>query len=135
MMFVSEAFRGDPVVGETNVRNMHRCHWLRRNRAYPIDQPETKEDDVARWCNFYEFSFNKDVWRHVEEFRPDPWKLEVGGLVAKPRTFDLDDLHRAFPLEERIYRHRCVEAWAMVWPWSGFPLAELLKKVEPLPEA
>src|SRR5260370_42701478 len=107
----------------------------RSNRAYPIDQPETKEADVARWCNFYEFSFNKDVWRHVEEFRPDPWKLEVGGLVAKPRTFDLDDLHRAFPLEERIYRHRCVEAWAMVWPWSGFRLAEVLKKVEPLPEA
>jgi sulfoxide reductase catalytic subunit YedY len=55
--------------------------------------------------------------------------------VAKPRTYDLDDLVRAFPLEERIYRHRCVEAWAMVVPWTGFPLASLLRKAEPLPEA
>jgi sulfoxide reductase catalytic subunit YedY len=108
---------------------------VRRNSLYPVDRPESREADVARWCNFYEFSFGKEVWRHVDEFRPQPWTLEVGGLVAKPRTFDLDDLHRRFSLEERIYRHRCVEAWAMVVPWTGFPLAELLKEVEPLPEA
>jgi len=106
-----------------------------RSSIYPVDRPVTSEVAVARWCNFYEFSFGKDVWRHVDEFQPQPWMLEIGGLVAKPATFDLDDLYRRFPLEERIYRHRCVEAWAMVVPWSGFPLAALLKQVEPLPEA
>lgn len=99
------------------------------------DRPWTAEAAAARYCNFYEFSPGKDVWRHVEQFEPLPWTLDVGGLVARPRTFDVDELHREFPLEERIYRHRCVEAWAMVVPWTGFPLAALLKKVEPLPTA
>jgi sulfoxide reductase catalytic subunit YedY len=99
------------------------------------DRPLTAEAAAARYCNFYEFSSNKNVWRYVEPFQPLPWALEVGGLVARPRTFDLDDLHREFPLEERIYRHRCVEAWAMVVPWTGFPLPALLRKVEPLPAA
>jgi sulfoxide reductase catalytic subunit YedY len=96
------------------------------------DRPWTLEAQAARYCNFYEFTGNKDVWRHVEPFQPLPWSIEVGGLVAKPRTFGLEDLLREFQLEERIYRHRCVEAWAMVIPWTGFPLARLLNKVEPL---
>jgi sulfoxide reductase catalytic subunit YedY len=75
------------------------------------------------------------VWRHTGDFRPAPWTVEVAGLVARPRTFDLDGLLRTFPLEERIYRHRCVEAWAMVVPWTGFPLAELVRHVQPLPAA
>lgn len=99
------------------------------------DRAETDEAEAARYCNFYEFAMTKDVWRYVEPFQPYPWKVEVTGLVEQPRTFDLDDLHREFPLEERIYRHRCVEAWAMVIPWTGFPLAALLKKVSPRPEA
>jgi sulfoxide reductase catalytic subunit YedY len=100
-----------------------------------VDRPPTDEVETARYCNFYEFSFDKLVWRHVEGFQPVPWTLEVTGLVARPRSYDLDDLLRAFSLEERVYRHRCVETWAMVVPWTGFPLAELLKKAEPLPEA
>ena len=100
-----------------------------------LDRPLTERVDAARYCNFYEFTFTKQVWRWVDAFRPTPWKLEVGGLVAKPRTYDLDDLLRTFPLEERNYRHRCVEAWAMAVPWTGFPLAALLARAEPLPEA
>src|SRR5262249_1256592 len=100
-----------------------------------VDRPETAEAAAARWCNFYEFSSSKDVWRYVEPFQPLPWKLEVTGLVARPRTYDVDDLLRQYPLEERVYRHRCVEAWAMVVPWTGFALAEVLRKAEPLPEA
>jgi sulfoxide reductase catalytic subunit YedY len=100
-----------------------------------LDRPLTSEAANARYCNFYEFSITKNVWRYVEPFQPVPWAVEVAGLVAKPRTFDLDDLLRAFPLEQRNYRHRCVEAWAMAVPWTGFPLAELVRKVEPLPEA
>jgi sulfoxide reductase catalytic subunit YedY len=108
----------------------------RRNPPFAtLDRPLTAEGDAARYCNFYEFTSTKAVWRYVAPFRPVPWAVEVGGLVAKPQTFDLDDLLRAFPLEERLYRHRCVEAWAMAVPWTGFPLAALLRKVEPLPAA
>ena len=106
-----------------------------QRRFREVDRPLTDEVEAARYCNFYEFSIHKSVWRWVDKFQPVPWKIEVGGLVAKPRTFDVDDFLHAWPLEERIYRHRCVEAWAMVIPWTGFPLAALLRKVEPLPAA
>jgi len=99
------------------------------------DRPLTVEVEAARYCNFYEFSSGKSVWRSVGRFRPVPWALEVAGLVARPTTYDIDELLRAFPLEERIYRHRCVEAWAMVAPWTGFALAKLLRRAEPLPGA
>jgi sulfoxide reductase catalytic subunit YedY len=95
----------------------------------------TDELEAARCTNFYEFSWTKSVWAHVKSFQPLPWTVEVAGLVARPRTYDLDDLLSTFPLEERIYRHRCVEAWAMVVPWTGFPLAALLRKAGPLPGA
>jgi sulfoxide reductase catalytic subunit YedY len=98
-------------------------------------RPLTNETQAARYCNFYEFTSTKSVWRHVDDFKPEPWTVTVSGLVARPRTFDLDSLRRAFPLEERIYRHRCVETWAMVVPWTGFPLAALLRSTEPLPAA
>jgi methionine sulfoxide reductase catalytic subunit len=101
------------------------------------DRPLTAEASAARYCNFYEFTSTKQVWRWIAPFHPVPWTLEVGGLVAKPQTFDLDDLLHTFAsaLEERAYRHRCVEAWAMAVPWTGFPLSALLRRVEPLPGA
>jgi sulfoxide reductase catalytic subunit YedY len=95
----------------------------------------TTEVAAARYTNFYEFSSFKWVWRQVGSFKPLPWTLEIDGLVARPQTYDIDDLVRAFPLEQRVYRHRCVEAWAMTVPWEGFPLAALLRKAEPLPGA
>jgi sulfoxide reductase catalytic subunit YedY len=105
------------------------------DRFAKVDRPLTNEAEAARYTNFYEFSWSKSVWRVIEPFRPLPWAVEVAGLVAKPRTYDIDDLVRAFPLEERVYRHRCVEAWAMAVPWTGFPLADLLRSAEPLPAA
>jgi methionine sulfoxide reductase catalytic subunit len=102
---------------------------------HDLDRPLSGRADVARYCNFYEFSVTKQVWRWVGPFQPVPWTLEVAGLVAQPRTYDLDDLFRIFPMEERNYRHRCVEAWAMAVPWTGFPLAELLRAAGPLPGA
>jgi sulfoxide reductase catalytic subunit YedY len=99
------------------------------------DRAVSDEVDAARYTNFYEFSSFKWVWRRVGPFQPAPWTLEIGGLVARPHTYDLDDLARAFPLEQRVYRHRCVEAWAMTVPWTGFPLAALLRKAEPKPAA
>jgi len=102
-----------------------------RNAEFSYGRAETREADAARYTNFYEFTGSKSAWQHVGKFTTQPWSVEVGGLCGRPRTFDLDDLFREFRLEERQYRHRCVETWAMCIPWTGFPLAELLKRVEP----
>ena len=93
-------------------------------------------EDIISYNNFYEFTTSKiEVANRAKDFRTSPWTLQVGGLVNKPKTYDIDDLARKFHPEERIYRLRCVEAWSMVIPWLGFPLAKLLKEVEPTPEA
>jgi sulfoxide reductase catalytic subunit YedY len=121
--------------GQTPVSGAGLFPATRSPRWAELERPLTAESVAARYCNFYEFSSGKQVWRSVEAFQPLPWTLEVCGLVARPRTYDMDDLLRAFPLEERLYRHRCVEAWAMAVPWTGFPLAALVKAVEPLAAA
>lgn len=104
----------------------------RKNDRYPLDRPLTDRVEAAKYCNFYEFTSGKDVWRSVERFITHPWQVAVTGMVKKPRVFDIDELIRTMSLEERTYRHRCVEAWAMAVPWTGFPLAELVKRAEPL---
>jgi sulfoxide reductase catalytic subunit YedY len=103
--------------------------------AYKVDDPLTPEKDVTTYNNFYEFGTGKgDPAANSGSFRPSPWTVKIDGLVGTPREFGLDEL-LAFPVEERIYRMRCVEAWSMVIPWIGFPLAALLDKVEPLGSA
>lgn len=102
-----------------------------RNVDFTLDRPLTDEIVAATYNNFYEFSADKEVWRHVQPFAPHPWTLEVGGLVSKPQTFAIEDLLTNMPLEERLYRHRCVEAWAMAVPWLGFPFKALIDAVEP----
>ena len=91
---------------------------------------------ITNYNNFYEFSTKKEEVAPLSQgFRNSPWSVKVGGHVSKPATFDIDDLRKRFPQEERIYRLRCVEGWSMVIPWMGFPLAALLKVVEPTPKA
>jgi sulfoxide reductase catalytic subunit YedY len=102
-----------------------------RNPRFEYGRPETAKIEAATYTNFYEFSTGKDSWRRVGKFSPSPWSVEVTGLCNKPRSFDLDDIYSLFSLEERAYRHRCVETWAMCVPWTGFPLRELVKLVEP----
>lgn len=95
----------------------------------------TPYEQVTKFNNYYEFSTSKTaVTRLAEKFETDPWTVQVEGLVNVPKTFDLDDLRR-FTQEERVYRMRCVETWSMVIPWQGFPLASLLKAVEPTSKA
>jgi len=106
----------------------------KRSPLFHVDAPLSDEKTVARYNNFYEFSQDKDVWRYVEKFKTRPWTVEVGGLVQKPRTWDIDELIK-MPLEERLYRHRCVEAWYMDVPWIGFPLRKLLEASQPLAKA
>lgn len=92
-------------------------------------------EEITNYNNFYEFSTSKtSVARRAENFITRPWTIEVGGLVQKPKTFDIEEIFK-FPQEERIYRFRCVEGWSMVIPWVGFPLKTLLEKVEPLGHA
>lgn len=92
--------------------------------------------DITSYNNYYEFSTDKEsVAAYAKDFKTDGWKVEVGGLVNKPKTYDLDDLRKRFGEEERIYRLRCVEAWSMVIPWQGFPLHKLLAEVEPSAKA
>jgi sulfoxide reductase catalytic subunit YedY len=91
----------------------------------------TQQAYASRYNNFYEFGSTKGIWPQAQAIPTDPWTVEVSGLVKNPRKYDLDDLTRRFPLEERIYRFRCVEAWAMVVPWIGFPMKRILAEVEP----
>ncbi|HEX9942382.1 MAG TPA: protein-methionine-sulfoxide reductase catalytic subunit MsrP [Thermoanaerobaculia bacterium] len=109
----------------------------RKNPRYGIgDRRPTPEKDAGGLNNFYEFTTTKDqVWRLALGYPVDPWKIEVAGLVKKPRTLGLDDLVTRFPLEERLYRFRCVERWSMQVPWTGYPLRSLLDFLEPLPSA
>jgi sulfoxide reductase catalytic subunit YedY len=96
------------------------------------EQP-TPLDAITHYNNFYEFGTDKDQpARLAQDFKTSPWTVSVEGAVNKPRTFDLDMLMKLAPLEERIYRHRCVEGWSIVVPWIGFPLHALIKQVEPL---
>jgi len=107
-----------------------------RNDAFSLKEAPTKLESATTYNNFYEFGVNKDdPSRLAGTLKPRPWTLKVDGLVAKPKTFDVDELLRAFPLEERVYSLRCVEAWSMVIPWIGFPLQALLKRVEPTGQA
>jgi sulfoxide reductase catalytic subunit YedY len=88
--------------------------------------------DATNYVNFYEFSTGKrEAVERAANFRTRPWSIAVEGLVKEPKKFEIDELVQMFPLEERVYRWRCVEAWSMVIPWIGFPLAELIKKCEP----
>lgn len=103
---------------------------------YATDEKLTPLKDVTTYNNFYEFGTDKtDPASNSGNFKPKPWRVKVDGLVSKPAEFDIDDLIAKMPLEERIYRMRCVEAWSMVIPWTGFQLSELLNRVEPLSSA
>jgi sulfoxide reductase catalytic subunit YedY len=103
---------------------------------YPIDEAQTPYADITHYNNFYELGLDKtDPAENAHSLRPRPWTLEVDGEVKKSLIVDVDTLLRWFPLEERVYRMRCVEAWSMVIPWAGFPLASLIKKLEPTSKA
>lgn len=106
-----------------------------KKSAYRVDEALTPLTDVTSYNNFYEFNTSKEGPAYLaKDFVTRPWAVTVDGLVQKPLTFSLDDLFK-LPQEERVYRLRCVEGWSMVIPWVGFPLAALLKQVQPLSSA
>ena len=103
--------------------------------AYRVDDQLTPRVSILNYNNFYEFTTNKDgVAAAAKDFKTDGWKIAVEGMCHRPRVFDLDAFKKLAPIEERVYRHRCVEAWSMVVPWAGFSVAKLLAAVEPQPQ-
>ncbi|MCW6508480.1 protein-methionine-sulfoxide reductase catalytic subunit MsrP [Lichenifustis flavocetrariae] len=107
----------------------------KRNEAYTLDRPLTPEADNTNYNNFYEYGTSKHVASAAEALKPDPWTVTIDGLVEKPRQVAFEDLLKALPLEERLYRHRCVEAWSMTVPWTGFPLKAFVDYAKPLGSA
>lgn len=106
-----------------------------RNAAYQIDRPLTAEAEATTYNNFYEFGMTKNIWRAAQALPLRPWKVTIDGMVEKPIELDFDQLLAQMPLEERLYRFRCVEAWAMTVPWTGFPLKALVDLARPLSSA
>ena len=109
----------------------------RRDKQFEYGRPQTSEVAAARHTNFYEFSSLKWCWKYVGPFQPEPWTISITGLCRKPLKLNLDEFYRRFQGEmvERQYRHRCVEKWAMAVPWTGVPLAAILKAADPLAQA
>ena len=108
---------------------------VKRNEAYTLDRPITPESVNAAYNNFYEFGSHKQIARAAQSLKIRPWEIKIDGQVEKPITISIDDLLSKMPLEERLYRHRCVEAWSMTIPWSGFQLSALLDFAKPLASA
>jgi len=107
-----------------------------RNSPLSTAEKQTPYQDVTHYNNFYEFGTDKsDPAEQAQALKTRPWQVAIEGLVQRPKTYAIDDLIRLVPLEERIYRMRCVEGWSMVIPWIGLPLAALLRQVEPLGSA
>ena len=103
---------------------------------YSVTEKPTSFKDITNYNNYYEFSTDKyEPNGLAANFRTRPWAVSIEGLVKKPKKLDIDSILKLAPLEERIYRHRCVEGWSMVIPWVGYPLSNLLKQVEPLGKA
>ncbi|HVT90698.1 MAG TPA: protein-methionine-sulfoxide reductase catalytic subunit MsrP [Tepidisphaeraceae bacterium] len=106
------------------------------DNGFRTNERLTPFDSITHYNNFYEFSLDKESVAEVaENFKTRPWTVSVEGLVSNPMKFDLDDLLKLAPIEERVYRMRCVEAWSMVIPWAGYSLSKLLEKVQPLSSA
>jgi methionine sulfoxide reductase catalytic subunit len=108
---------------------------VKRNEKYVLDRPITDEKINTNYNNFYEFGTSKQIARSAQALKLRPWTVKLDGMVEKAQEIGLDDLIRKMPLEERLYRHRCVEAWGMAIPWSGFPLAKLVELAKPLSSA
>lgn len=102
-----------------------------RNARFVLDREVTPESEATSYNNYYEFGSSKDVKDEAQALPIRPWSITIDGMVESPQTIAIDDLLKQMPLEERLYRHRCVEAWAMAVPWSGFPLKALVELARP----
>jgi sulfoxide reductase catalytic subunit YedY len=126
---IPAAFLGARAFAGTKLPNLAKS-------SFSTSEAQNSFNDVTHYNNFYEFGVPKDApARYAQNFKTNPWTLSVEGAVAKPHKYSIDDLMHLAPLEERIYRHRCVEGWSIVVPWAGYSLSALLKQAEPTPKA
>jgi len=102
-----------------------------RSMRYRLDREVTEEKVSTTYNNFYEFGTSKNIWQAAQKLPIRPWQVKIDGLVAKEMVLDIDDLLKKVQLEERLYRHRCVEAWSMAVPWTGFPMKALVEIAQP----
>lgn len=102
-----------------------------RNMRYRVDRDITEERFGSNYNNYYEFGYSKSVAQAAKALPVRPWQIKIDGMVESPRTVDIDDLFKAMPFEERVYRMRCVEGWSMVLPWTGFPMAAFVDWCKP----
>jgi sulfoxide reductase catalytic subunit YedY len=121
-----EAAESDPSAG---------LYPVQRNLRYRLDRDLTREDLATTYNNYYEFGSSKNIWQKAQALPLRPWMVRIDGMVEAPMELGIDDLLAKMPLEERVYRHRCVEAWSMAVPWSGFPLKALVDMARPLSSA
>lgn len=126
---------GLPKTASAAVPTIEKLLPAKANPAFPATEQITPEHDATNYNNFYEFGFDKAIQPEASKLKVSPWAIVVDGLVDKPFKIDIDDLLKKVTLEERIYRHRCVETWSAVVPWTGFPLAELVAMASPRAEA
>ena len=117
------AAAGDPTAG---------LYPFTRNEAYTIERALTPENIVTTYNNYYEFGFDKNIVRPAQALEIRPWEISIEGMVEREFTVDIDMLIDTMPLEERLYRHRCVEAWSFTAPWSGFPMRALMDYAKPM---
>jgi sulfoxide reductase catalytic subunit YedY len=116
--------------------NAYKFPSLKKGTPFDTTEKINSYKDITTYNNFYEFGLDKaDPARHAHTLKPRPWSIAVEGHCAKPGTYNIEDIVKWFPLEERIYRLRCVEAWSIVVPWVGFPLADFVKRFEPTSKA
>jgi len=106
-----------------------------RNEAFKLDRPVTPEQVNADYNNFYEFGMSKHISDAAAALKTRPWSVKIDGLCNAPQEIAIDDLIKRMQIEERLYRHRCVEAWSMSIPWTGFPLSKIVALADPKPEA
>ena len=103
-----------------------------RNLRYRVERDITDEETNGKYNNFYEYGSHKEIWRSAQKLKVRPWEIRIEGMVEKEFTIGIDDLLSKVALEERVYRHRCVEAWSMIAPWTGFPMKGLVEMAKPL---
>lgn len=106
-----------------------------RNTQFSLDRPITDEYLATNYCNFYEFGSHKSIQPEAQKMTIDPWRVEVSGEVNRPQVWDFEKILNTMPMEERLYRFRCVETWSMAVPWVGFPLAAWIRQIEPSSQA
>ena len=106
-----------------------------RDNRYTLDRPITDEKVSTTYNNYYEFGSSKTIWEEAQRLPIRPWQIKIDGMVEKEMTLGIDDLLKQVQLEERLYRHRCVEAWSMAVPWTGFPMRRLVEIAKPLASA